>query len=221
MVTAMAERHRRIVLTAGFWVVEGLLACLAPHRAAAQPVYELAPAYQPPAHCKGSTLNGETMMRLIRKTIAHGDLTDVAFIEKTFHAQFSVVDKKGYDGEILPTYQTESVFGNPIHLEVFVNHTQYTSLENVVAQMTIGDRSFSDPSAVYIEDCLHIPQSAFSSYFGKDFLPAFANDGPPPTSAGESDGTPAKHNSKIYLGYESYALGSAVPVSVIDINQRR
>ena len=59
------------------------------HAAVAQSSPPPVAIHQLPSYCQRSTLTGVKFMQMVQAIIAHGDLTDIAFLEKTFGTKFN------------------------------------------------------------------------------------------------------------------------------------
>ena len=53
----------------------------------------------PAAYCKQSTLTGPAFLNLLNTIIKHGDLTDIAFLQKTLGTKLSLNPEYGADGK--------------------------------------------------------------------------------------------------------------------------
>jgi hypothetical protein len=76
----------------------------------------------PPTYCKTSALNGPTFMKLIQRIVAHGDLTDIKYIEKTLDIRLPEEEGITPDGTpdpYSPFYRANYVDGSGIHAEIF------------------------------------------------------------------------------------------------------
>jgi len=129
-----------------------------------------APAiYHPPAYCKQSTLTGVEFMQAIQFIIAHNDLTDLAFTEKTIGANFRADDKTSSHSQI-DSYQADQVLNSPVRARLQVVNFENNQLRpNWISSMRIESLGFSSTAPAFIEDCLHIKAANFSSYFGNGF----------------------------------------------------
>jgi len=181
---------------------------------------------QPPAYCRGSTLTGAEFMKLIHDIIAHGDLTDIAFAEKTFGTKFSSRHNEMPNGNPDPQsfiYETDNVLGNPIHIDLYVwNSKSDQDLTLEIAFIRIESSNYSSSNENFISDCLHIPAPEFASYFGNDFDIEFPTAGAPIANAtpkyssdrdksaeivplqldaSQIQGSTGRGGSKIYLGF--------------------
>ncbi len=117
----------------------------------------------PPSYCKASTLTGKEFMQSIQAIIAHGDLTDVAFNEKTLDTKFTA--DPYWEAYSLPNPQilhlsSDQVLGSKIHTEVIVFKAKSQELK---AGFIAGLGFVGPPN--FIADCLHIPISHFASFF--------------------------------------------------------
>lgn len=141
------------------------------------------------AYCKQSTLSGPAFIQLLDTIIKHGDLTDVAFVERTLGVKFAMSYGWGLDGNPDPKkldYQSDQMLGDPIHLILDID-TSRQKKGHQIEFITFQDIPTYGINGSFIVDCLHMSAYDFPSFFGKGFftgLPA----GPLP---GEPVGPPA------------------------------
>ncbi len=131
---------------------------------AAQSSSEQTAIHQPPAYCQRSKLNGIELMGLIKTIIAHGDLKDIAFIEKTLGTKFTSshgVNADGTPNNQILKLNSNTVFGNPIHVSMMIFYDK--SLSQRAGEL--ADLTFGGPPS-FIADCLHVPISNTTGYFG-------------------------------------------------------
>ncbi len=131
------------------------------------------PVSPPRSYCKASTLTGVQFMHAIQALITHGDLTDVAFTERTFGGKFSLQYYYTLNGKPYPEtveFRSDQALGSPIQLEGYAHtyNVPKTDLYNT-AFIRIESYSFSNLGENFIEDCLKISGTDFSSYFGGKF----------------------------------------------------
>jgi hypothetical protein len=132
------------------------------------------------AYCKQSTLTGVYFLRLIKTIVAHGNLTDVPFIENTLNAKFALSyyattpDGKP-DTEAL-FYHANGIFGSPITDALWIDGSKELQLRSGrIALMSIDAQSLPDLNSNFMRDCLHIPISSFYSFFGGHFFGGIIN----------------------------------------------
>jgi hypothetical protein len=164
------------------------------------------------AYCSQSTLNGVAFMQLIRAIVAHGDLTNIAFIENTLDTKFSSGYGRNEDGSPdthTSYYNTDDVFSNPIHVEV---DTWSKAMQNKmgIADVDFQSHPFPDSDSNFISDCLHITQSNFSAFFGGRFTDMPGGIGLGSKEAIEEQVSFGKNGTRLYLVYYSDPKGKRV-----------
>jgi hypothetical protein len=173
------------------------------HQALTQP-----PIQHSPTYCKQSTLTNVKFMQLIQALIAHGDLTDIAFIEKMLGTKFSSNYGTKLDGT--PEHQTiilnsDQMLGGPIHVELIINYElSKQSKTGIIAALAIGQQSN------FFADCLQINESYLSSYFGGNFLGKPPGPGIPTASVDQMNGRTGHNGSQIYLSFTYNLSGGLV-----------
>ena len=151
-----------------------------------------------PAYCQNSTLTGLKFLQLIHTIIAHGDLTDIPFLEKTLGTKFS--SSYGYPAEVTPDKQilqlnSEQTLGNPIPVHIIIYYAKSDQLRmHQIAGLGFGDQS------TFITDCFHFSPSDISSYFGGGFYRKMFF-GSPISIYYQENSSPGKNGSKIYIAF--------------------
>ena len=208
----MASLRSRTFLSRPFFVASAAAVMFAIHAAAAQPISAhplIAPGEPQPwvpqtvpkhstTYCSRSTITSIELMKLIQKIISHGNLTDVAFIEKSLNTRFKSSYGSKEDGS--PDTQTiyynsDDVLGNPVHVEVDVWSKEMQKKREEIADITfqgVSDKNF-------IADCLHLDTSEFFAFFGGNFTLVGPNGLLPIKEAYQNYGTLGKNGTKLYL----------------------
>jgi hypothetical protein len=192
-------KSRRMLSKTVFSVVS-ITIMSAANAAIAQPItVPDTPAYSAPAYCKKSTLNSVEFLQLIQTIIAHGDLTDIPFLEKIlgtrFNSTYDVARDSSSDNQIV-RLRSDDIFGNPIEVFLLIFYAKSQQQKSgFTAALRIGGR----PN--FIENCLHIPDSEFVSFFGGNF----AGVPPPPggltASAAKTPNYPSKNGLQLELTF--------------------
>jgi len=177
---------------------------------------------QGPAFCDQSTLSADTFMPLVSKIIAHGDLTDVEFIEKTLNIKLSMREGVTPDGDLdpySPFYQADYFDGTGIHIDIFTWGAKATQ-KNAPYRAIIVFKNELVP-ANFIEHCFRISVHNFIAYFGGAFatnMVATGGAGGSIVGGSQVDGSRGKHGSRVYLSYSVDANTQDV-ISGVEIKQ--
>jgi hypothetical protein len=139
-------------------------------------------------------------MQSIQAIIAHGDLTDVAFNEKTLDTKFTA--DPYWEAYSPPNPQilhlsSDQVLGSKIHTEVIVFKAKSQQLKNGF----IAGLGFGGPPN-FIADCLHIPISHFASFFGGNFSGLPTGEGIPTASETNVLGSPGKNGTHLHVTFD-------------------
>jgi hypothetical protein len=129
-----------------------------------------------PSYCQSTTLDGVQFMNMLQAIIAHGDLSDIAFIEKTLGTKFN---SYGWNDDGTPAPQklngdtinhdAAGIFDNPLQVHLLIFQSEALKKQGNVDRMTFESSSFSNQNQNFISDCLHISISNFSSFYGKGY----------------------------------------------------
>lgn len=185
---------------------------------------------QIPAYCQHSTLTGLEFRGSIHAIIAHGDLTDVAFIEKTLGTEFSLNYGWKPDGSQDTQkliYQSNHMLGDTIQVSLHIN-TASPPKGGQIAFISFNGNPMTALYPTFISDCLHMSSNDFSSSFGTEFfrdipvgdVPVRGEPySPPPISVGKYLNYPGKDSThlKLGIGYNAKDL----IVSQVGIGQYR
>jgi hypothetical protein len=163
-------------------------------------------------------------MSEISAIIAHGDITDIPFAEKTFQTKFREEPAKTFNGEPDPQrtlFQTDQISGNPIHADVSLSRSKFNpQKDQFIGYMAIYDQHSAGHNTAFIEDCIDISARAFSSHFGGDFVHIPANDDPSPyTTQYRQQDFPGKNKTLLQLGISSDYMRPDNPVVAVEISQ--
>ncbi|HQT39044.1 MAG TPA: hypothetical protein PK231_06430 [Acidocella sp.] len=141
------------------------------HIAYAQPVTAQSPYPILPPDCRGATLSGPKLLKIVQKIIAHGDLTDIQFIERTLRTKFKKTHGWTEDGTPdLQTsfYDSDVIYGDPIHVKISVwsaYHVLHTGGSKTIA--SIGFSS-SNGNEDFLGNCLFVSEPKFYAFFSED-----------------------------------------------------
>jgi hypothetical protein len=178
----------------------------------------------PPSYCKTETPQAANFIVEISTIVAHGDLADIPFAEKTFRTKFKEEPAKTFEGEPDPKrilFQTNQIFGSPIHVDVSLNRSKTSPPKHQsIGYMVIYDQHSAGLKTTFIEDCIDISARAFSSHFGGDFVHIPSNDDPSPyTTQYRQQDFPGKDNTMLQLGISSDYMRPGNPVVAVEISQ--
>lgn len=178
----------------------GVLAVFGVHAAAAQsPPLPSPPPQQLPAYCAASKLTGNEFLQAIQKIIAHGDLTDIGFLEKTLGTKFSSshgLSEKGTPDSQFLILDSEQTLKNPISVNVIIFYAKSDQLRfHQIAGIAFGDKSN------FIADCFHLSPADLSSYFGGGFYRYIPPPGSPIATYYQRTSSPGKGGSKISISF--------------------
>src|ERR1700692_1448615 len=134
----MASPRPRTVLSRSLFAAAGAAFMLAANASRAQPVEAPPPPrvpqgaiHQVPSYCQRSTLTGFQFLQLIHTIIAHGDLTDIKFLEKTLGTKFSTShgwSEKGTPDPQILFLDSERTLGNPISVHIIIIYAKSDQL---------------------------------------------------------------------------------------------
>ena len=147
-----------------------------PRAAAAQSTTLPPTVQQPPAYCKGSSLDATGLLQIIHTIIAHGNLQDIPFIEKTLGTKLyalhfwdvngqRVETSKPFEkshpiagGKLIPgeaVYNSDNLLGSPTKI--------FLSVFNKSSMLRIGESpaDYSHP----LRDCTRITAGDFIASF--------------------------------------------------------
>lgn len=172
------QNGKRIVRSRPRAAVVCVLVMFGAHAADAQSVSAPQPAsHQLPSYCRHSTLTGLQFLQLIHTIIAHGDLADVAFLEKTLGTKFSMSSLPWRDG-VPNVYQSNQVLGNPIEVSLSIDTVEEHNGHKVFS-ISFSDSHIANQDETFIPMCLHISVDDTISFFGEGYY------GPPPPPVGD------------------------------------
>lgn len=161
----------------------GVLAIFGAHVAAAQSA-PLSPTLiqQPPAYCAASKLTGTEFLQAIQKIIAHGNLTDVAYIKKTLRTKFSISygwNSDGSQDSQKRIYHSIQILGSPLRVSLTIDNDKQ-SADGRIAYLTFDESQSTETRSNFITDCLHVSSNKFISSYGTTFFHVVpAGDIPP------------------------------------------
>ena len=162
----------------------------------------------PAAYCKQSTLTGPAFLNLLNTIIKHGDLTDIAFLQKTLGTKLSLNPEYGADGKPDPDnldYNSDEVEGNPIHVAVRVRKGERVHEmggEIALVQFVPASPSIIEPS--FFVNCLKLTGADFVSAFGRQGF-FFVPTGPLGAGFGKKRlNMPGKNDANLYVWFDYY-----------------
>ena len=199
------------------WIIAPLLAFnLQPARAQNSPS---SPSVSVPAvDCKQYTLTGPVFMNVLNTIIKHGDLTDIAFLQKTLGTKFSVsyglID--GNPDHQEPEYDSNQVLGSPIHVHVSVNLDEIEGKPSLSGNWIAGIR-FEGTSMVdwgYINDCMELPVQELESRYGAEGFHQISASPPGNGPLGERARAefPGKDNTKLSI---TWLYGPSATIAIV------
>jgi hypothetical protein len=205
------QNRKRTILSRARFAVAGMAVMFAAHPTQAQPLASpLSPEIpisgtpQPVVHqatdyCKSSTLSSATFLNLIHTIVAHGDLTDVAFIEKTLGAKFNFDQDWSWDRTAVPNVlhlRSDEVLGSPITATLAISKIKSQQLNGgyIAAISMHGPPNF-------ISDCFHIPIHYFSSAFDDNFVFRPTGEGVPSGMYTQLKGVFGKNGSQMIVSF--------------------
>ncbi len=141
-------------------------------------------------YCDRSPISDVIFLGLLNKLVNHGDLTDIAFVERTLDARFlsrqDEVPNGGPNNQPF-YYETNQSFGGPTRLVLTVSYSRPEQLKrDIIGVMDIGGLRLGPPPNNFLEDCIQVSADKFSAYFGGGFQSTpFYLEGPPHVSYGQ------------------------------------
>ena len=171
-----------------------------PQAGAQQPASQSASV--PAAYCKQSTLTGPAFLNLLNTVIKHGDLTDIAFLQKTLGTKFSLSYGSGVKLDGSPDHQrleydSDQMLGIPIHVHVDVHldviEGKPSPFGKGIAWINFEGLPFVSLS--YIDDCMKLSVDDLVSRYGAHWIRS--------SNGAESEWlqTPGKDNTKLAIGW--------------------
>jgi hypothetical protein len=207
-----AHDRRPIHLGFGSAFVALLLACGA-QTAGAQTaplpqatLQQLGAPSAPAGYCKQSSLTGPAFLNAFDTIIEHGDLTDIAFLQKTLRTKLSPLAGFGTPDLDDLVYESDQVLGSPLPVQVTVFKRKEIQTEGgVIAEVQLKPILLAQ---VYAMNCLVLTPSDFVSLFGQ--LNAVWTGGTLPGGVGFIKlKAPGKNGTKLEVsfGYNCYLPG--------------
>lgn len=174
-----------------------------------------------PAYCKVATVTGVTLMQDINSILAHGNLTDVAFVEKTLGTKFKLSGHFSGRGRWPDSddYDANEVLGNPIDIDlrIFSPSAKVLSADQL-ATLTIGDfesysgQDYDNARPDFVRDCFGILKSEYASFFRGKFYQAEVEQ----SESAEEQVRPGPNHSTLYI---SFINAGNNPINQISIDQ--
>jgi hypothetical protein len=172
----------------------------------------------PASYCKQSSLTGPAFLNLLNTIIKHGDLTDVAFLQKTlgtkFNLSYGMKPDESPDHQHLK-YDSDHVLDSPIHVNLDVHldviEDKPSLFGNAIAAIRFVGRG-------YINDCMKLPADDLESRYGADGFRAIHNSWGPLVGELAGQKIPGKNNTKLMI---SWVFGSSGLIQGVDILQER
>jgi hypothetical protein len=155
--------------------------------------------HQLPSYCRGSTLTGVEFLQLIQTIMAHGDLTDITFLEKTLGTKFSShygTSEGGTPDPKILLLNSHHVLGNPIAVGLYIYYQKSEDLKSG----PIASLGFDAPSK-FITDCFHFSPADISSGLGQKFFGKAFGPGSATRLYSPENSRPAKNGSKIQIDF--------------------
>jgi hypothetical protein len=174
-------------------------------------------------YCKQASLTRPAFLNLLKTIIKHGDLTDIAFLQKTLGAKFSLSYGFGKDGGPDPRqliYDSYQVLSNPIHVHLrVVEGSEIQEQGGQIARMQIWGTSMDLNNPNFIRDCLKLSAVDFISSFGSFYDHGLG-------SAREMLNNPGKDDTKLGIAFFYYSSfdyptsqGEPVFIDMVQISQ--
>jgi len=178
-----------------------------------------------PTDCKIGKLEADEFMVKISAIIAHGDLTDIPFAEKTFKTKFREGAAKTFNGEPDPQrilFQTNQISSSPIYVDVSLSRLKFTApKDQFIGYMAIYDQHSSGLNTTFIEDCIDVSARTLSSHFGGDFVPIHDNDDTSPYATQyRQQNFLGKNNTRLKLSISADYMRPNNPVVAVEISQK-
>lgn len=120
----------------------------------------------PAGYCKQFTLTGPIFLNMMDTIVKHGDLTDIAFLEKTLGTHLSLNPWIGPYGTPDPDtlyYKSDQVLGSSVPVEVRV----FKGKKIQAAGGLIAEVRFQPPREALFPACLTLTSADFVSLFGR------------------------------------------------------
>ena len=181
----------------------------------------------PAGYCKQSTLTGPAFLNLLNTIVKHGDLTDIAFLQKTLGTKFSMSYGLWYGkpDHQEQEYDSDEVLGSPIHVHVVVNldviEGRPLPLSNVIGTIRFeGVGSFAALGWGYLNDCMELPVKQLKSRYGAEGFRQIYASPPGNGPLGESTRAefPGKHNTMLWIAWRYSPVGR---IGIVSIGQQK
>ncbi len=144
-------------------------------------------------------MTGTEFLHVIQTIIAHGDLKDIAFLEKELDTKFSYRNGSSVDGTSEPKIMildSQHLLGNPISVHLYL----YYQKSNHLKLGPIASLGFDTPST-FIAGCFHFSPTDISSHLGREFFGKGFGPGSTTRLYSPEKSSPAKNGSKIRLDF--------------------
>jgi hypothetical protein len=227
------NRKRKIFPGVLFAVVLGVLAAFGTQAADAQISPSLQAGRQQSAaqsgsgsatYCKQSTLTGPAFLNLLNTIVKHGDLTDIAFLQKTLGTKFSMSYGLWYGNpdHQEQEYDSDQVLGSPFHVHVDVDldviEGKPSLFGNAIAGIRFeGTGNFPEAGGGYINDCMELPVKELESRYGAEGFRQIYASPPGNGPLGESTRAkfPGQHNTKLGITWLYSPVGRIQVVAIL------
>lgn len=180
----------------------------------------------PGADCKQSNLTAPVFLNMLNAIIKYGDLTDIVFLQKSLGTKFNKSYGPGPDGKPdyqEPEYDSDQVFGAPIHVQVVIHLDVIEGKPSVfrdeIARMkfeSVG--TFAEVGWGYIHDCMKLmPSNLGARRYGAYAATPF--DVVPTSNISEAAARPipGRNDTKLGIGWTYETV--TTPVTAIDLWQ--
>jgi hypothetical protein len=155
-------------------------------------------------YCKQSSLTGPAFMNLLNTITEHGDLTDIAFLQKTLGTKFILSYEESIPDHQQVDYSSDQMVGAPIHIDGYVRNGQ------LIQKMggAIAFLRFMPPpsmmSSSFFVNCMKLTGADFASTFKGQPFAYFSNLSPFIGTASKTLNIPGKNKAKldIMFSYE-------------------
>jgi hypothetical protein len=119
----------------------------------------------PAGYCKQFTLTGPIFLNMVNTIVNHGDLTDIAFLEKALGTKFRQLPglAPGTDLDNL-AYKSDQVLGSPLPVQVIaIKGKEIQSNGSLIGEVRFQPNTLAQ---VYFMRCLMLTSANFVSLFG-------------------------------------------------------
>ncbi len=175
--------------------------------------------HKQPAYCRTSKLTGLEFMKKIRSVIFHGDLTDIAFLQKNFAIKLNSsfgLSEDGKPDDRIEKFSSDAIVGSPIQMQLIHNTSHEMQLKYAIAYIIfsrVPGKNSLNTEQNFIADCLQLTASELSSYFGGGGWVGVPTDGAPFAVYRDVGISKGKADSIIDLSF-TFNVGDKIVTSV-------